>query len=116
MPRPIMSDSGRSPLTTRVARDDTLRDPSVEATVCDDQLARQATEIQVPDQIGRYRIVRILGRGAFGVVYLGYDEHLTRPVAVKVPHAERISSPADAARYLEEARLVAGLSHPNIVP
>lgn len=69
-----------------------------------------------PTCIGRYQIERELGRGGFGVVYLARDEQLDRLVAVKVPHARRILSPEDALAYLTEARTVANLDHPNIVP
>lgn len=67
-------------------------------------------------QIGRYRIVAPIGQGGFGVVYLAYDDQLARSVAVKVPHAKLMFGPGGAAQYLAEARIVAGLSHPHIVP
>ncbi len=70
----------------------------------------------LPHSIGRYQIERILGRGGFGLVYLAYDERLQRPVAIKVPHAHGIALPEFAAAYLTEARTVARLDHPNIVP
>lgn len=69
-----------------------------------------------PQRIGRYRIEKVLGRGGFGLVYLAQDEQLNRPVAVKVPHARLISKPEDAEAYLAEARTVANLDHPGIVP
>ncbi len=69
-----------------------------------------------PRHIGRYRIERILGRGGFGLVYLAYDEQLQRPVAIKVPHPHRVSTPEDAKAYLTEAITVANLDHPHIVP
>ncbi|MEM1227654.1 MAG: protein kinase [Planctomycetota bacterium] len=69
-----------------------------------------------PDQIGRYRIEKELGRGGFGLVYLAHDEQLHRQVAIKVPHASLIDRPEDAQAYLAEARTVAGLDHANIVP
>ena len=69
-----------------------------------------------PQCIGRYRIERVLGRGGFGLVYLAYDEQLNRRVAMKVPHAKLISKPEDAEAYLAEARTVANLDHPGIVP
>jgi formylglycine-generating enzyme required for sulfatase activity len=69
-----------------------------------------------PAAIGRYRITGTLGRGGFGVVLLAYDDELDRPVAIKVPHRERVSRPEDAAAYLAEARVLAGLDHPHIVP
>lgn len=70
----------------------------------------------VPSHIGRYRIEKVLGKGGFGLVYLAHDEQLNRPVAVKVPHARLIANPEDAEAYLVEARTVAGLDHPHIVP
>ncbi len=69
-----------------------------------------------PQQIGRYRIEKILGEGGFGRVYLAHDDQLHRPVAIKVPRPGRISRPEDAEEYLAEARTVASLDHPNIVP
>jgi serine/threonine protein kinase/formylglycine-generating enzyme required for sulfatase activity len=67
----------------------------------------------LPERIGRYRIERRLGKGGFGVVYLGHDEDLKRPVAIKVPLPDRV---ADTEAYLTEARILASLDHPNIVP
>jgi serine/threonine protein kinase/formylglycine-generating enzyme required for sulfatase activity len=75
--------------------------------------ARPADDL--PKKIGRYRIQNVLGTGAFGRVYLAYDEELKRPVAIKVPHASLVSRPEDAKRYLTEARMVANLDHPHIV-
>ena len=69
----------------------------------------------IPRHVGRYRIERVLGKGGFGIVYLGYDEQLTRPVAVKVPHGDLISRTEDVEAYLTEARTVASLDHSNIV-
>ena len=46
-----------------------------------------------PTKIGRYRIIRRLGQGGFGRVYLAHDDDLDRPVAIKVPNPERIAAP-----------------------
>jgi serine/threonine protein kinase/formylglycine-generating enzyme required for sulfatase activity len=70
----------------------------------------------LPETIGRYRVENLLGSGAFGRVYLACDEQLIRHVAIKVPHASLMSGPADAERHLNEARMVANLDHPHIVP
>ncbi len=67
-------------------------------------------------QFGRYRLLRVLGQGAFGRVHLAFDEELQRQVAIKVPTPDRFHHPGDALRYLAEARIVATLDHPNIVP
>ena len=67
-------------------------------------------------QIGRYEVRDMLGSGGFGDVYLAFDEKLKRQVAIKVPHEGRITGKNDSLEYLEEARMVAQLDHPSIVP
>jgi serine/threonine protein kinase len=69
-----------------------------------------------PTKIGRYTILRRLGKGGFGQVFLAFDDDLDRPVAIKVPRPERIAQPEDVEAYLNEARIVASLDHPHIVP
>jgi formylglycine-generating enzyme required for sulfatase activity len=69
-----------------------------------------------PGRVGRFRLERLPGCGSFGRVYLAFDELLERPVAVKVPHPERVARPHDAEAYLAEARNAAKLDHPHIVP
>jgi serine/threonine protein kinase/formylglycine-generating enzyme required for sulfatase activity len=75
-----------------------------------------AADSSAPTHIGRYRIEKILGQGGFGLVYLAHDDQLQRLVAIKVPHPERVAQPEDAEVYLTEARTVAKLDHPQIVP
>jgi serine/threonine protein kinase/formylglycine-generating enzyme required for sulfatase activity len=75
-----------------------------------------AVDSPAPTHIGRYRIERVLGQGGFGLVYLAHDDQLQRLVAIKVPHPERVERPEDAEAYLSEARTVANLDHPHIVP
>jgi serine/threonine protein kinase len=69
-----------------------------------------------PSKIGRYRIIKKLGQGGFGRVYLAHDDDLRRPVAIKLPNPERVSRPKDIDAYLSEARVLAQLDHPHIVP
>jgi len=69
-----------------------------------------------PEYVDRYRIVRVIGRGGFGKVFLARDEQLERLVAVKVPHPERLRTPSDVAAFEREARLHAKVDHPHIVP
>lgn len=70
----------------------------------------------LPQHIGRYRVEKVLGRGGFGLVYLAHDDQLQRLVAIKVPHANLVTQITDAEAYLTEARTVANLDHPHIVP
>ena len=76
----------------------------------------EGTGASPPDVIGRYRVEGVLGRGGFGIVYLAHDDQFRRRVAVKVPHPDRVAAAEDAETYLTEARTVAGLDHPHIVP
>ena len=69
-----------------------------------------------PTKIGRYTILGRLGKGGFGEVFLALDDDLDRPVAIKVPRPERVSRPEDIEAYLNEARILASLDHPHIVP
>ncbi len=69
-----------------------------------------------PSNIGRYRIIHRLGQGGFGRVYLAHDDDLDRSVAIKVPNPERITAPEDVEAFLIEAKILAKLDHPNIVP
>lgn len=70
----------------------------------------------VPKSIDKYPVKELLGQGQFGYVYLGYHETLDLQIAIKVPKPERVNCPEDVDAYIEEARKVAKLDHPNIVP
>jgi serine/threonine-protein kinase len=65
---------------------------------------------------GRYSLDRELGRGGMGVVYLANEVDLDRPVAIKLLPPDRAANPRLRARFLQEARTAAKLSHPNIIP
>lgn len=64
---------------------------------------------------GRYRLERILGRGGMAVVWLGQDQRLHRPVAIKVISDALAGDPDFQTRFVREARLAAGLTHANLV-
>ncbi|MGF6959555.1 serine/threonine-protein kinase [Paraburkholderia youngii] len=72
-----------------------------------------------PTRIGKYRIDRVLGTGAMGVVYLAFDPHLERPVALKTVRRELLASEDSSGdmllRFRNEARAAGRLAHPNIV-
>lgn len=67
--------------------------------------------------IGRYQLVRLLGEGAMGRVYLAHDPELGRDVAIKVLRLETAGSAREAyiARFRNEARAAARFMHPNVV-
>jgi eukaryotic-like serine/threonine-protein kinase len=64
---------------------------------------------------GRYRLDRLLGAGGMATVWLARDERLRRPVAVKILSDNLTADPTYLSRFRREARLAAGLSHPNLV-
>lgn len=65
---------------------------------------------------GEYSLQRELGRGGMGVVYLAREVQLDRDVAIKVLPAHLARTAAARERFVREARMAAGLSHPHIVP
>ena len=70
---------------------------------------------QRPRRFGRYLVRRAIGRGGFATVYEGFDGELQRPVAIKVSHIGRTSTPEGQAVFVKEARQLARLQHPRIV-
>jgi TonB family protein len=65
---------------------------------------------------GPFRIIRLLGKGGMATVYEAHDAQLDRATAVKVLPPEFLHDTAFAKRFEREARLIASLEHPNIVP
>ena len=68
-----------------------------------------------PDTVGRYRIERVVGRGAMGTVYAAHDPMLAREVAVKVLRADLPATEERRLRMLREAQSLARIRHPNVV-
>lgn len=69
-----------------------------------------------PTAFGRYRVIKKLGRGGFGTVYLAHDPDLDRNVAIKLPRRDRFQSLAEMDLFVQEARTTAKLGgHPGIV-
>jgi serine/threonine protein kinase len=69
-------------------------------------------ELHPGDQVGRYQIVRVLGRGGMGVVYVARDDRLNREVALKT--IAGLPDEIARSRFWREARAAASVSHPNI--
>ena len=69
----------------------------------------------MPRQIGRFRLIRRLGSGGFGVVFLAEDPVLQRLVAVKIPRPETLATPDLQRRFVQESQLAARLTHPHLV-
>ncbi len=71
-----------------------------------------------PDALlgGRYRLRRRLGHGGMATVWLGFDERLERTVAIKILSDTLAGDDVYLRRFRREARVAAGLAHPNLVP
>lgn len=89
---------------------------SIDAVRAAALLAAAPEEEELPEQIGTYRIVRRLGGGGMGIVYLGHDARLDRPVALKLLRARSDSDERARRRLIAEAQAASALDHPNIVP
>ena len=64
----------------------------------------ETIDAEMPKTLGRYEITKPLGRGAFGVVYLGWDPQLKRQVAIKVPRLKSNQGEEQLDALIEEAR------------
>lgn len=72
-------------------------------------------EVEVGSRIGRYRLVERIGGGVMTHVFTAYDEGFDQTVALKFIAAEMQDEPEARERFYREARITAGLRHPNIV-
>jgi eukaryotic-like serine/threonine-protein kinase len=68
------------------------------------------------ERLGRYTLLEVLGEGGMGVVYLAYDADLDRRVALKLLRSSNDADENGRERLLREARALARLAHPNVVP
>jgi len=71
---------------------------------------------QIPERLGEFRLLRQIGRGGMGIVYLAEQTALQRQVALKLVHPEQLFFPGARERFRREVLAVARLQHPGIVP
>ena len=72
--------------------------------------------VPLPERLEHFRILRLLGQGGMGVVYLAEDTRLRRQVALKTLKPELAARPQARERFLREARLAATIEHDHVVP
>ena len=70
---------------------------------------------ELSGRIGKYDILRPIGKGAMGMVYLAHDTILERDVALKVMVSQIADDPELNQRFIREAKAVAKMTHPNVV-
>lgn len=71
---------------------------------------------EAPSEIGRFQIIRPLGQGGFGMVFLARDPGLKRFVALKIPRPQALFNDELRQRFIKEGQAAASLNHANIVP
>lgn len=105
--------SGREALTEPIGEPSACCDTIILVTPTDPpQAPIPRGELAPGSKIGKYRLLGRIGQGAMGTVYLAEDPFIARRVAIKLMRAQ---SEEGTARFLNEARTVGSLSHPNIV-
>lgn len=107
--------SGNRATKTREVRTFSLRDASIDTSFIEIPVSSKKLK-QAPKQLGRFKILKVLGEGAFGTVYHAHDPQLDREVALKVPRAGVLETQEDIDRFLQEARAVADLRHAHVCP
>ncbi len=85
-------------------------------TVVPQLMAKRNVVRGLEGRFGRYRIIRALGKGAMGTVYLAEDTQIERQVALKTPHFTEDPTGEQMERFFREARAAGNLRHPNICP
>ncbi|MEM8913955.1 MAG: serine/threonine-protein kinase [Planctomycetota bacterium] len=96
-----------------------LRQRSLDQLIPDDDWRACLQPAQAPGEIGRlddFIVTEVLGAGGMGVVLGGRDARLNRPVAIKVMRPALSSRAVYRDRFLREARAMAAIDHPNVVP
>ena len=101
-------------LVSAVVRSSVAIEPGVSETEAPAQEA-PVSHLEAGTMIDHFRVMRLLGSGRMGEVYLCRDTELGRRVALKVVRPEALGSPAAIDRFIEEARTTAQFSHPHIV-
>lgn len=79
-------------------------------------LNTKETKVNFPRVFGKFRLLKVIGQGGFGLVFEAEDPKLRRRVALKVPRLHQLIAPNAEERFLREAQMAAGLEHPHLVP
>lgn len=109
----LVTDSDDDTGAARTLRDVELEDLNLPAV---SEVFSTRQEKELSGKFGRYEIVKTLGRGGMGSVYLANDTQLKRQVALKVPMYAASNSAYILSRFQREAQAAATLIHPNICP
>src|SRR5262245_56074760 len=100
------------------ARNDLLMDRPLRQAVdiiSPSSSSRDNSQSYSGEMVGVYRLIKELGRGGMGTVYLAFDTRLGRRAALKLLPSRLVNNPERVRRFQREARLVSALNHPNII-
>lgn len=115
-PPPPVSDHSTEALPGHAAERASGAPPAATEPTADAPRATVQTDDRLlGTQFGRFRILALLGRGAFGAVYRAHDPQLDRQIALKVPRTNALDHGFQVERFFREARAAAQLRHPHIV-
>lgn len=103
-------------LVETAANDTTSQNSSETPSVPPQTVYAEYVSPNPPERLGKFAIIRELGAGGFGIVYLALDTVLNRHVALKLPRSIRLVDPGARPRFFREAQALARLDHPHIVP
>jgi serine/threonine protein kinase len=122
LPQPVLTEHLSLPSVSHASKDEmpptALVSVSLPQEVVSDELQEQLTSeekiiTRVGQRLGNYQIMRLLGEGGFGEVYLGEHIHLGSQAAIKVLNSQLTSK--EIGPFLSEARTLVRLIHPHIV-
>ena len=114
LPDPDVGEQKTIAATAALPSPSYLDTRAVAQTQAEPSPRREVPRLASGSSFGRYQIVRILGQGAMGAVYLSYDTQLHRHVAIKTPFLAE--SPTAIERFYREARAAAQLRNPYLCP
>jgi eukaryotic-like serine/threonine-protein kinase len=107
---PAVGASKQKPAAASAGQTDLTHEESSRAGT-----SASAEEMDIPEELGAYDVIKQLGRGGMGAVYLARQRSLDRPVALKVMHREWANNPRFLVRFTREAYAAAQLVHHNVV-
>ncbi len=109
-----MSGDARKRSPNEIPSLDDIKDATLSLPAQNAPAAGAAAAHSLPEHIGRYKLLSLLGRGGMGAVYLALDPELNRRVAIKILPSTTARKATARQRFVQEAQAIAALNHPGI--
>jgi len=110
------ADAARSRASAPMAEPPQAQRDTSKAAISTGGTGKNQPKQKLPREFGRYRILKRLGEGGMGAVYLAHDTQLDRKVALKIPRFSARKKDEIVNRFFREARAAATIRHPNVCP